>query len=173
MKIRNILIVSIIPVLYLLGQYRIDPGKVRDIGLWKEIGENTRCGRYYRYNGSIYVMAILSDEETGYNPDFFEDSLFKIVEPVPDVDIESFRICQGTRYAMDKNSVYYPVDGYRISRNPNIELFRYVRIEDADRQSFKYIGDGYAIDNNNMYYNGKVTRWNNKVLGDAIKYYCR
>lgn len=171
MKFKNIIIISLIPLLFLIGNYRSNHNKSKDIGIWKEISENTKRGVYYRYRDSIYIIDIFYDEKIGYRPDFFKDSLFMKIDPISDVDIKSFKICQGTVYAKDKNYIYYPLDRYRMSRYSETTLFRRVKLEYADRASFKYLGYGYAVDKNNMYYNGRKIQWNNRILKEAVRYY--
>lgn len=88
---------------------------------------------------------------------------YHFFDPLTDVDISTFEVCKGSGgYAKDKNRVYYPivvtcVDGYEYS---GCYFEEYV-ITGADPDTFKYLGDGYAVDRNNMYRYGEIVPWRN------------
>lgn len=69
-------------------------------------------------------------------------------------------------YAKDKQYVYYPTN-LHIEEDNNYYDITFdgdIRITDADPKSFKYIGKGYAVDKNNMYYRGDRIKWNDYII---------
>lgn len=94
----------------------------------------------------------------------------------PEIHVPSFRICKGTLYAKDWRRVYYGMGcvGLTLKRekdNQNVKTFATLGwiIPDCSPHTFKYIGDGYAIDHENMYLNGKKIPWDNDIINDYAK----
>lgn len=94
-----------------------------------------------------------------------------------DIDISSFKICKDTGYAKDSRRVYYWVDCVglelqkgRYRRNPGELNFKTMAIivKDCSPYTFKYIGNGYGIDYNHMYYNGFEIPWNDSVIQNCL-----
>jgi len=120
----------------------------KDIGKWVELkeGENIEC--YHKIHNKIY----------GY---YGDESYFKHIERSPlDVDAKTFRVCQGTKYAKDKDHVYYPIqirceDGDEYG---GCFLTEYV-VDGLISTSFKYIGNEYGTDGEKIFYKGKKISW--------------
>ncbi len=95
--------------------------------------------------------------------------------PLTGVDVESFEVNinkDKSPYARDKKSVYYP-SGTVYGGGPEFFDSTYgggelyygdISIKGADPQTFQYIGDGYAIDKEHMYYKGMCIPWNENII---------
>lgn len=79
------------------------------------------------------------------------------VEAMKGVDIETFTVLAGTKYAKDKCFVYYPISIFCIDYI-DCGVCYYVRyiVEDANPETFKYLGKGYAVDGKNVYFRGEL-----------------
>lgn len=128
-----------------------DTSSIVDKGVWVQLNETDSIHNLYLlYNGKIRFQRSSND------------SLF---DSWIDVDIPTFKVCKNSDYAKDKNTVYYPIDTiHLVSDNFWIIYTDNFIVEGADPNTFKYIGDGYAVDKYNMYYRGEVVPWNeNKI----------
>ena len=124
---------------------------------WTEFLRSQFDTLYYRVNGKVVDFTI--EDNTAH--------------PIKYVDIPSFLVNtneDGELYAKDKNYVYYPLDMYIFDYYDyyDISFEGDIRIPGADPKSFKYIGKGYAVDKNNMYYKGEKIKWNNYII-DALQ----
>ena len=137
--------------------------RFEDKGIWVKLSEDIPEGGYLLHNNYVYgcYLDTLSDIDK--------------IPPLKGVDVSTFEVCKGTEYARDKNRVYYPVRTISIDG----EDFGYTYFEeyilkkeylygllsdDANPKSFKYIGEGYAIDGNIMFRYGKRIKWNNSFI---------
>lgn len=66
--------------------------------------------------------------------------------------------------------MYFPISLRTVDFLPGFEdcddatyITRYV-VQNADSKSFKYLGDGYAIDKHHMYKNGERIPWDDSVI---------
>lgn len=174
---RDIIYISVFSILCsCTNQNRIDNDTKNNVsntmyekGQWISIKDTTNKSEYCLIDGHIYAGWIVSDE---YNSarSFFQANK-KYFPHLTDVDIETFEINKNEDnepYARDKNKIYYPqlfnteffdgdTDGGEI-------YFGDISIKEADVKTFKYIGKGYAIDKNNMYYKGSKIQWNDSIL---------
>jgi hypothetical protein len=120
-----------------------------DQGVWIKLKNGEDCDGYLRKDNDIYGLNLPDKNDYHY------------FDPLTDVDITTFEVCKGSGgYAKDKNRVYYPIvvtceDAYEYS---GCYFEEYV-IEGADPVTFKYLGDGYAVDKNNMYRYGEMIPW--------------
>lgn len=142
-----------------------------EVGTWVNLSDTTYTSCYYLIENSIYVGYISLIDESPR--DFLLDCKHNypgFAPPLTGVDIASFEVninSDDEPYAKDKRFVYYPVespiffDGY----NGGGEIYSGdISIKDADPLSFQYIGKGYAIDKNSMYYRGRRVEWNDSVI---------
>ena len=94
------------------------------------------------------------------------------VSPLDGVDVASFEVCKNTEYARDNNRVYYPIHAVAIDgENFGYTYFKEYVLKkeylfglfsvDVNPNSFKYIGDGYAVDGKIMF------RYGQRVKGDG------
>lgn len=116
------------------------------------------------YGALVYVADTIDLEEyllemqSELNPLYYSDS-------------KTFEVCvnsDGEHYARDINNVYYPRDENTLFFDGDAsggEIYdSNIRIQGADSKSFKYIGKGYAVDKNNMYYRGEKIKWNDNII---------
>ena len=68
----------------------------------------------------------------------------------------ALRVCQGAPYATDSEHVYYIGDSIST-------------IYGADPVTFKYMGQGFAADSRNMYYDGHRIMWDNELLDPTVR----
>lgn len=97
----------------------------------------------------------------------------------PQVNVESFQICSGTEYARDRNRVYYgaelvalTVKKRRFGNNRKGLVFCIYCISPIFKpnpRTFKYLGDGYAMDRNHLYLCGIEIEWNDSIIRKYIK----
>lgn len=133
---------------------------------WVEITEIKQYnGFYLSSKGYVYGLNIDSDDA------FPIDDYLQSLTPMPYVDARTLKICindDNEPYAKDSTRVYYAyfnepvfVDG----ENMCAELYEGdVSIKGADPNTFKYLGQGYAVDKNNMYYRGQRIEWNDQII---------
>ena len=133
---------------------------------WVEITEIKQYnGFYLSSKGYVYGLNIDSDDS------FPIDDYLQSLTPMRYVDARTLKICindDNEPYAKDSTRVYYaylndPI--FEDGENMCAELYGGdVSIKDADPKTFKYLGQGYAIDKNNMYYRGQRIGWNDNVI---------
>ena len=150
---KSFFIVFFLSLLFLIGSCVDKSSKYEDCGEWVELKNGEECDGYLKIDNQIYGL---------YLSDFNDYHYF---DPLVEVDPTSFEVCKGSGYAKDQKYVYYPLtttceDGEEFSGCYFVDYI----IKNADPNSFKYIGNGYAIDKKNMYYNGKVIPWDNRHL---------
>lgn len=150
------IIVSLLPLSFC--SYRSD--NISDKGEWAIVPADSYVEGYNNIGGQIYWGYIVG-------ADFTEDECLN-------ADIETFRVCKDTEYAMDKNHVYYPqdvvcFDGFKESEETGEyegvggTIARTIILKGAKPSQFKYIGNGYAVSRNKMFHNGKVIEWNDSI----------
>ena len=129
---------------------------IEDKGAWVDIREIKQSNGFFLSNsGKIYGVNIAS------NDSFSIEEYLESLSPIPYADVKTLKVCinnDNEPYAKDNNRVYYASingvlseDGYNMSA----EIFSGdISIKDADPATFKYIGQGYGIDKNNIYFEG-------------------
>ena len=138
--------------------YRSDG--ISDNGEWVTVPVNESVSGYDNIGGQIYWGYIVG-------LDFTEDENVN-------ADIVTFRVCKGSEYARDKRHVYYPqdqvcFDGFKEDeKTGEYEAFggtvaKKMILKGARPSQFKYIGNGYAVSGNKMYYNGEAIEWNDSI----------
>lgn len=133
---------------------------VYDKGEWMPLDNIDGEGCYVKYNDSIYGLEIFNYE------------FCKYYNALPEVDVKTFKVCKGSGYAKDCKNVYYPLCMECEDRSdfPGACYVTEYIIKEADPESFKYLGDGYAVDKRNMYYEGKKVPWNDDVIKKAKRW---
>lgn len=165
MKI-HIIFISILFFLYGCSDKTAD---ISSSGVWIDINRLPHHGPYYLINGNLYLCEFYLNKDEDHS-----HILDTIMENVPPLDIEgvdmsSFKFLltyDDVYYAKDKNHVYYPPNIWLIEGFTCIEGYaeKLYTQKAADPQTFKYIGDGYAVDKKNMYREGSIIRWNDSIL---------
>lgn len=136
---------------------------IADRGVWVQLENGQECDGYISMDNKIYGVFLGLPQD------------YKLFDPLADVDFLTFEVCKGSGYAKDVAHVYYPLrviceDGLIEDEDGNSEreyggcYFQEYIIEGSDPSTFKYIGDGYAVDKANMYHHGKKIPWDNSVL---------
>ncbi len=134
----------------LLCHLLIDESKVEDNGCWVKLKEGESIDGYTRSGNLIFG---------GYL-----DSLV-YYPSMSNVDVQTFEVCVGSGYARDKKLVFYPIKVTCIDATTHGGCyFEEYTVKSADPKSFKYLHDGYAIDGEKMYLNGKIIKWKEEVL---------
>ncbi len=140
-------------------------------GTWIDINRMPYYGPCYLIDGKLYIVDVIMRET--YDVSSVLDSIKEEVPPIntADIDLQTFKFLltfdKELFYAKDKNKVYYPVicclESEYITCIDTYADFLYA-LKNADPQTFKYLGKGYAVDKNNMYYNGSRIQWNDSIL---------
>ncbi|MDE5555401.1 MAG: DKNYY domain-containing protein [Muribaculaceae bacterium] len=138
-----------------------------EVGMWVSVSDTTYTSIYYPVNGSIYATDFEHDSISTYA--FLGQSKLPTLSYV---DVRTFEVNinrDGEHYARDKRHVYYPTDIDCIMFLDGEDwgcavFFGDLSIKGADPQTFQYIGKGYAVDKNNMYYRGKKIKWNDRII---------
>ena len=138
-------------------------------GEWVEIKNANNKNGYCIIEDQVYGAWIYLADTID-----LEEYLLEIqseLKPLSYSDSKTFEVCinpDGEPYARDTNNVYYPsVENILFFDGDDIggEIYdSNIRINGADPKSFKYIGKGYAVDKNNMYYKGEKIKWNNHII---------
>ncbi|WP_299136811.1 DKNYY domain-containing protein [uncultured Tenacibaculum sp.] len=124
----------------------------------------------YVNNGKSWVS--LKDKESidGYTK--IGDSIFGgeiacNIEPIKGIDIKTFKVLAGTKYAKDKENVYYPIEIPCIDYTDcGVCFYGKVIMETANPESFEYLGKEYATDGKNVYFRGELI---NQADGKTFK----
>jgi hypothetical protein len=81
------------------------------------------------------------------------------VKPLKDIDVETFQVLPGTKYAKDKNHVYYPIAIIcRDYSDCGVCYYSDIIVPDAAVDTFRYLGNEYATDGKNVYFRGELTK---------------
>ena len=82
--------------------------------------------------------------------------IFCNIEPMKNVDANSFEVIPNSNYARDKNNVYYPIEIPCIDYSDCGVCYcgKYV-LENTNPNTFKYLGKDYAIDKNLVFFRGR------------------
>lgn len=125
-------------------------GDIPDNGNWVMLNSNYESVGPYLRDGDFFFV------------------IWEGTTQINEADAESFRVCAGTNYAKDTNYVYYP--SLILIADETIDNMTYYILDEADAETFRYIGNGYAVDKNNMYHNGRTIRWDNSILDSLVKH---
>ena len=144
-----------------------------EVGMWVSVSDTTYKSVYYLIRDSIYACEVCFADGCSYDYSTF-------VPPLTGVDVASFEVNinkDKTPYARDKNNVYFPAN----NNHGGSEVFFEgedcdgviysgdLSIKGADPQTFQYIGNNYALDKTNIYFEGRVVQQADlqtfKVLG--------
>lgn len=160
-RIANWILIGIISVSCSKSRH-VDYDDMVDIGDWYYAKDSVR----YFNRDSYKIFSFKVEEEC--KTEMFEDWMDKDFN----LNFNTLEICNGTGYAKDWKKVCY--FNYIVLRKQT-GYFRYNTgyltfrvnggiLENCSPHSFKYIGEGYAIDSNHMYLDGKEIPWYDKVI---------
>jgi len=109
---------------------------------WTLLKDKERVDKYTRIGDSIFGGEIACN-----------------VKPLKNVDAKTFKVFAGTKYAKDKNHVYYPLAIPCIDfTDCGVCFYGKVIIESAHPEDFKYLGKEYATDGKNVYFRGELIK---------------
>jgi len=115
--------------------------EIEDNGNWVKLEDGKSIDGYTRAGNLIYG---------GYL------DILAYFEPMSEVDVQTFEVCVGSGYARDKKHVYYPLwEVCEDGEDYGGCYFKEYIVKKAKPKTFKYLKDGYAIDKNYLFYNGK------------------
>lgn len=127
-------------------------------GEWKSLDNLEYHDYYVKFQDHIYGVDLGTSIQTEY---MWYDTL--------KVDTSTFEYNTASDYTKDKNKVYYPITVECIESDVYLGacVLREYVVEGADPETFRYIGDEYAIDKDNMYFKGVRIPWNNDIFDDG------
>lgn len=145
---------------------------IPDLGEWEPIENYEELDNYWRVERWMFWL----------EADVRKWSSILKNDEIKGADCETFEVCRGTQYAKDKNKVYYPrhvwCNYIDIGNTPlskiDIMVYSYADehvVEGASPESFKYIGNGYAIDRKHMYEAGDEIPWNDGIIKKQLELY--
>lgn len=109
---------------------------------WTSLKDKERIDGYTRIGDSIFGGEIACN-----------------VQPLKDIDIQSFKVYPGTKYAKDKNHVYFPLSINCVDyEDCGVCYYDKIIIENANPLTFKYLSKDYATDGENVYFRGKLIK---------------
>lgn len=167
-------------VLLITGCTKYDTSGIKDNGEWVSIYDAPLTSGYILYNNDIY--ALMLDDLHSYNPaSFWEGEGQNIGVLLENVDIATFQVniqdgSYPQPYAKDKRRVYCPLDYDILDDEGPISPYSLIYekptvIPGADPKTFKYLGDGYAVDKNGMYSRGEKIEWNDSIIAYYAKFH--
>lgn len=81
------------------------------------------------------------------------------VKPLNGIDIKSFKVLAGTKYAKDNIHVYYPLEIPCVDyEDCGVCYYGKIIIDNANPRTFKYLGKDYATDGENVFFSWKINR---------------
>jgi hypothetical protein len=81
------------------------------------------------------------------------------VKPLKHIDVKTFKVLTGTKFAKDTNHVYYPIEEHCIDYTDcGVCYYTKIVVENANPSTFRYLGKEYATDNVNVYFRGKLLK---------------
>lgn len=151
-----------------------------DVGIWQELKENEQRGNFVRIDGDIYVLNVKSEcnmTATEFNYVEFlnceSNKSIKNLTKLEGVDLKSFKVCKGTSYAKDCNHIYIPDNWVKLKSPefPDLSICSAKKtiVEEADVSTFRYIGDGLAVDRYNMYFYGSKVDMDTLIVNTAMR----
>lgn len=154
-------------LLFLAGCNKYDTSGIIDNGEWISIYDAPISSNYILHNDSVYGICFYNRDSIDWDIVWESPNLF----PIENVDIETLYINltdNKCNYAKDDKYVYCPT-GY-MCYDTEVELpfsttfHGDIRIPEADPKTFKYLGDGYAVDKNGMYSCGYKIEWDDSII---------
>jgi len=85
--------------------------------------------------------------------------IFCNVEPMKNIDVNSFEVIPNSNYAKDKNKIYYPIAIPCIDYSDCGVCWcaKYV-LENAKSSTFEYLGNEYARDGKSVFFRGRLIK---------------
>ncbi|WP_118976525.1 DKNYY domain-containing protein [Taibaiella koreensis] len=81
------------------------------------------------------------------------------ISPIKNADAPTFAVYPGSKYARDKNRVYYPILVKCVDyEDCGVCYYEKVIVEKANPSNFQYLGKDYARDNQHAYFRGQLIK---------------
>ena len=172
MRIITPVILLMFFMLFLIRCTGHDVSKIKDNGEWVDIYDAPLTCGYILHDNRIY--GILIDMESAFDEKIFWTKDINMALLLDKADINTFKVnliddCYQP-YAKDKNNVYCPID-IEINEWDEGSIVPYsviyvdrIIIHGADPNTFKYLGDGYAVDKNHMDWRGERIKWSDSII---------
>lgn len=138
---------------------------IADNGEWLRIKDSIRCNKEGKYFFKVYELDSLNTVQ------YLCEGDMGVIINVP-----TFKICKGTMYAKDWKRVYYGMGcvgmTLRMNELGNRNEIKFVTlgwvIPGCSPHTFKYLGNGYAIDHKSMFLNGNEIPWNDDIIKELL-----
>jgi hypothetical protein len=103
---------------------------------WTSLNDKEQIDGYTRIGDSIFGGEIACN-----------------ITPLKNIDFKSFEVLAGTKYAKDTNHVYYPLEIFCVDyADCGVCYYSKIILENANPDSFRYLGKDYATDNKHVYF---------------------
>jgi len=110
--------------------------------IWVSLRDKERIDGYTRIGNSIFGGEIACN-----------------IEPLKNIDIETFQVLAGTQYAKDKNNVYYPIEIPCIDFiDCGVCFYGKIIVEGANPTDFEYLDKDYATSGNLVFFRGELLK---------------
>lgn len=159
-------------VLILNGCSSHNISKIKDNGEWVDIQSAPLTCGYILHDNKIYGIPF--DDVEAYDEERFWIEDIGMTKLLDMADPATFKVNIKEKdeqpYAKDKNHVYCPenlsyLEFEEGTSCPYSETYvGRIVIPGADPDTFKYLGDGYAVDKNNMYKYGRIITWDDEII---------
>ena len=155
-------------IIFIAGCKRYDTSGIKDNGEWVSIYEAPVTSEYILHNDKVYGLGLVNKDSIPWDEVWASYPI-----PIDYVDIKTLyiNIINDTwfNYAKDDKYVYCPAIGYVFCDGDSdliiySEFYGDIRVPGADPKTFKYLGDGYAVDKNGMYSKGHQIEWNDSII---------
>ena len=168
MSMRSFFLSAVLLIMLLItGCKRYDTSGIKDNGEWLSIYDVPITSNYILHDDSVY--GICFEYIDSINWDTFWSEPPRV--PIDNVDIETLYINtydSKYNYAKDAKYVYCPTSYWYSDTEVALPYSKWfdgdIRIPGADPKTFKYLGDGYAVDKNGMYSCGERIEWNDSII---------
>lgn len=109
---------------------------------WTALNDKESVDKYTRIGDSIFGGEIACN-----------------IKPLNGIEVKSFKVLAGTKYAKDDNYVYYPKEINCIDYSDcGVCYYGKIIVENANPKTFKYLGKDYATDGVNAFFRGNLIK---------------
>jgi len=114
--------------------------ELSDKNAWTSLNNNERIDGYTKIGDSIFGGEIDCN-----------------IKPLKNIDIKTFKVLAGTKYAKDTNRVYYPKETNCIDyEDCGVCYYSKIILENANSATFQYLGKDYATDGKLVFFRGQL-----------------
>ena len=114
-------------------------------GYWSVLSLNDTLEVYINYENNIHLGDTTIDKTL-----------------IPEASYSSFQVWLDSKYARDSSHVYYPVNiECEVINTTNLCFSTKYIVDKAEPSTFRYLGNGYGTDGNELFRNGEIVEGNN------------